>query len=82
MTSIINPSYYAMFINNKRATVSPIQSHNVTRLIFVYKSDVIGVEVYCFDQTEWKPYLFTILPRGVVSKNSIGSFSMFANIPL
>ena len=28
------------------ATVSPIQSHNATRLIFVYKSDDIGVEVY------------------------------------
>ena len=28
------------------ATVSPIQSHNATRLLFVYKSDVIGVKVY------------------------------------
>ena len=31
------------------ATVSPIQSHNATRLIFVYKSDVIGPEVYSID---------------------------------
>ena len=46
MTNVINSSYYATLINNNMATVSPIQSHNATRLIFVYKSDVIGVEVY------------------------------------
>ena len=46
VTGIINSSYYATLINNNMATVSPIQSHNATRLIFVYKSDVIGVEVY------------------------------------
>ena len=46
VTTIINSSFYATLINNNMATVSPIQSHNATRLIFVYKSDVIGVEVY------------------------------------
>ena len=46
LTSIINSSYYATLINNNMATVSPIQSHNAMRLIFVYKSDVLGVEVY------------------------------------
>ena len=46
VTGIINSSYYATLINNNMATVSPIQSHNATRLIFVYKSDIIGVEVY------------------------------------
>ena len=30
-----------------RRRVSPIRSQNATRLIFVYKSDVIGLEVYC-----------------------------------
>ena len=30
--------------------VFPIRSQNATRLLFVYKSDVIGVEVY-LDQT-------------------------------
>ena len=47
MTSIINSSYYVTLINNNMATLSPIRSQNATRLIFVYKSDVIGVEVYC-----------------------------------
>ena len=46
LTSIINSSYYATLINNNMATVSPIQSHNAMQLIFVYKSDVLGVEVY------------------------------------
>ena len=40
-----------MFINNNMATVSPIRSQNATRLIFVYKSDVIGVEVYWYTVT-------------------------------
>ena len=35
-----------MFINNNMATDSPIRSQNATQLIFVYKSDVIGVEVF------------------------------------
>ena len=43
---VINLSYYATLINNNMATDSPILSQNATRLIFVYKSDVIGVEVY------------------------------------
>ena len=43
VANVINPSYDATLINNNMATDSPIQSQNATRLIFVYKSDVIGV---------------------------------------
>ena len=46
VANVINSSYYATLINNNMATDSPIRSQNATRLIFIYKSDVIGVEVY------------------------------------
>ena len=46
VANVINSSYYALLVNNNMETDSPIPSQNATRLIFVYKSDVIGVEVY------------------------------------
>ena len=58
VTSITNSSYYATLINNNMATDFPIQSHDATRLIFVYKSDVIGVEVYCLRNTGYTPMNF------------------------
>ena len=56
VASIINSSYYAMLINNNMATgFPPIQSQNATGLLFVYKNDVIGVEVYSLALTQVFP---------------------------